>query len=400
MATISKNYNSIYYANNYYATGASGNDCYLEDGHQSYVLTMYTDYSYEDLQNMTVSKYETEMEKTYRALVHRRYTVIPESTKEALLAWAEEQGIWADSSTLVQDIQNAVRNGAIYNLNADPYPEGVDVAVYFLTEAKEGICQHFATAATLLYRAFGIPARYTVGFVGNVKNGTVTELTDYNAHAWVEIYVDGLGWVPIEVTGSSFVEGNPSQSGGIIKPTLALKAFSAEKYYDGKPFDQGDLAKYYIVSGQLAEGHRMEVMVSYNKDATDPGDYLNKITMCRIYDENGRDITSTYYNLVLMSGTLTIHARPITITFGSATKIYDGQPLRCTDYWVSSGSLLPGHVLQVEITGSITEPGEVDIYPDMVRILDINGSNIQEASYYYVITYIPATLIIQRTTGP
>jgi len=383
-----------YYANNYYATGASGNDCCLEDGHQSYVLTMYTDYSYEDLQNMTVSKYETDMEKIYRALVHRRYTVIPESTKEALLAWAEEQGIWADSSTLVQDIQNAVRNGAIYNLNADPYPEGVDVAVYFLTEAKEGICQHFATAATLLYRAFGIPARYTVGFVGYVQNGTTTKLTDYNAHAWVEIYVDGLGWVPMEVTGSGFVEGDPSQGGSIIKPSLVLKAFSGEKYYDGQPFAESDLAQYYIVSGQLAEGHRMEVTVSYDKNVTTPGDYINKITRCKIYDENGKDITSTYYDLVLMPGTLTIHRRPITVTFGSATKIYDGQPLQCTDYWISAGSLLPGHALHVEIPESITEPGTLVVYPETLRVLDINGADIRYADEYYEVLVTPATLTV------
>lgn len=148
--------------------------------------------------------------------------------------------------------------------------------------------------------------------------------------------------------------------------------------------------------GLLDADHHLEILTLPEHQTV--GVYANAPTYV-ILDAAGADVTEQY-DITEDFGNIVISPRSITLYAPNCSKIYDGQPLRCTDYWVSSGSLLPGHVLQVEITGSITEPGEVDIYPDMVRILDINGSNIQEANYYYVITYIPATLIIQRTTGP
>ena len=75
--------------------------------------------------------------------------------------------------------------------------------VAFLSEYKEGVCRHYAQAATLLYRSLGIPARYTVGFyVHSDKAGMVT-VTNKEAHAWVEVYIEDLGWVYVEVTGES-----------------------------------------------------------------------------------------------------------------------------------------------------------------------------------------------------
>ncbi len=75
----------------------------------------------------------------------------------------------------------------------------------FLLETKNGYCVQFATAATLILRNLGIPARYVQGYVagdfgyvdGKVYKSTVT---DEDAHAWVEVWMDGLGWRTIEVT--------------------------------------------------------------------------------------------------------------------------------------------------------------------------------------------------------
>jgi transglutaminase-like putative cysteine protease len=54
----------------------------------------------------------------------------------------------------------------------------------------------------MLFRALGIPARYTVGFFAEAKSGESVDVTAQNAHAWVEVYVDNIGWVYVEVTGS------------------------------------------------------------------------------------------------------------------------------------------------------------------------------------------------------
>lgn len=86
--------------------------------------------------------------------------------------------------------------------NADPIE-------YFMIESKEGYCMHFASAATIMLRSLGIPARYVEGFcVESSKFGCtdtdngVFRTTAYgtNAHAWIEVYLKGLGWVPQEVT--------------------------------------------------------------------------------------------------------------------------------------------------------------------------------------------------------
>jgi hypothetical protein len=175
---------------------------------------------------------------------------------------------------------------------------------------------------------------------------------------------------------------------------LVLKAFSGEKIYDGKPFAESELTKYYLLSGQLMEGHRLEVTVSYSKNATKPGVYRNRIVSYKVYDENGKDVTTEYYNIRCLEGTVTIQKRPITITLGSATRIYDGRPLQCTDYWVSAGSLLPGHVLRLTISDSVTGPGTKEIYPDKVEIFDYSGSTVKLVSDFYEWTIIPAELTI------
>lgn len=363
------------------------NDSYIDYAPADYTANFFCHSSYQDMKYMQVYGYLSAYEVEYRKFVYLQYLQIPETTKKALLAWAEQNGIYADSKTLVEDIQNAIRNAAIYNVNGKDYPEGVDVAVYFLTQAKEGICQHFATAATLMYRAFGIPARYTTGFAEYVQSGTTTYLTNKNAHAWVEIYVDGLGWIPMEVTGGNTVQEE--------KTELHIQAYSATKYYDGKDFTEFGLNQYTILSGSLREGHRLEVELLTGKYGSTPGKYINSFQKVTIYDENGQDVTNKYYDIYLYDGTLTILKRRITLTIGSASKVYDGMPLTCTDYWISSGSLAPGNELTLEISGQLLDPGWTENIPKEIRIWGENVfGNTVDVTAYYEIIIIPGYLEI------
>lgn len=77
-----------------------------------------------------------------------------------------------------------------------------DYVENFLYENKKGACTHFATAAVLLFRLYGIPARYVEGYyTTSLSSGQgAQEIKDDLAHAWAEIYLDGVGWLPIEVT--------------------------------------------------------------------------------------------------------------------------------------------------------------------------------------------------------
>lgn len=71
---------------------------------------------------------------------------------------------------------------------------------YFLLESKEGYCSHFATAFVLLARAQGYPARYVQGFCVPLKKEGETMVYGDMAHAWPEVYLEGVGWIPFEPT--------------------------------------------------------------------------------------------------------------------------------------------------------------------------------------------------------
>lgn len=99
--------------------------------------------------------------------------------------------------------------GCIYTIspdlaNTDSTLDGVE---NFLRNTKEGYCVQFASAAALLLREYGIPVRYVEGYIASnlekisgddfVYGGYVH---DYEAHAWIEVYFDGIGWIQYETT--------------------------------------------------------------------------------------------------------------------------------------------------------------------------------------------------------
>lgn len=106
-----------------------------------------------------------------------------------------------------------------YSLKLDALPDGVDPIEYALTVSHEGYCMHFASAATLILRELGIPARYVSGytvapsaFEKDAETGMYhAAVGDFMAHAWVEIYLDNIGWTILEVTPGSSLENLPSQ---------------------------------------------------------------------------------------------------------------------------------------------------------------------------------------------
>ena len=100
---------------------------------------------------------------------------------------------------------------AEYNPDAAVTPEGEDFVSYFLTESHEGYCMHFASAAALILRYLGVPTRYVTGYVADVPDSGKVSVPDSAAHAWVEIYLEGYGWEPVEVT-PAYAGGTPGQS--------------------------------------------------------------------------------------------------------------------------------------------------------------------------------------------
>lgn len=142
----------------------------------------------------------------YVRFVQEYDTALPENGLSRLRAEYGSPEVRALSlKELTARIKGDLSANAAYDLAPGRTPPGKDFAEYFLYENRRGYCVHFATAATLMFRAAGVPARYVEGYIvtesdyASMQDHTVT-ITDRNAHAWTEIYVEPFGWIPVEVT--------------------------------------------------------------------------------------------------------------------------------------------------------------------------------------------------------
>ena len=161
----------------------------------------------------------------YDATNSSAYIDIPQETMEELEDIKNEIGVAANMDYQIYAIQDYLAENYSYSMMPGTTPRNADFAVHFLKNQNSGFCAHFATAATLLLRSFGIPARYVEGYVvpfTEVAQGTAVNepyeewfsgenpmgetgvvnvnVSDANAHAWVEVYKIGIGWVPYEFT--------------------------------------------------------------------------------------------------------------------------------------------------------------------------------------------------------
>lgn len=101
-------------------------------------------------------------------------------------------------------IENYVEACAEYSRSPSSMPgDAGDFAMWFLNEAEAGYCVHFATAATVLLRAAGIPARYVTGYSVKVTAGRKTNVLERYAHAWTEYFLPDVGWTILDATPGS-----------------------------------------------------------------------------------------------------------------------------------------------------------------------------------------------------
>ncbi len=87
-----------------------------------------------------------------------------------------------------------------------------DPTADFLFGNHIGYCVHFAHAAVLLWRALGLPARVGTGYAVEEKNrqgGSAMLIRASDAHAWPELYLEGVGWVVIDITPKESLDDSP-----------------------------------------------------------------------------------------------------------------------------------------------------------------------------------------------
>ena len=159
------------------------------------------------------------------------YLDVPDKNKEVIKGICDEIGL-NDSMTegeIVDKVKSFFESNYPYTLKPGRTPEDEDFVNYFLTYNKKGYCAHFASSAVLIFREMGIPARYIEGYAFSMESVFASdeaeglnasdfyegysaigeapvmsvEVSDAQAHAWVEIYIDGFGWTNVEVTPGS-----------------------------------------------------------------------------------------------------------------------------------------------------------------------------------------------------
>ncbi|MBQ9936380.1 MAG: transglutaminase domain-containing protein [Lachnospiraceae bacterium] len=157
---------------------------------------------------------------------------VPEANIEAVDMIIDQLGDPITDEDIVQSLIDFYQENYPYTIKPGKTPYRKDFVNDFLMEKKKGYCSYFASAAVLIYRRMGIPARYVEGYaidIDQIYNGTPiegakfenyysgytelgetalvsVEVTDADAHAWVEVFNMQYGWHPVEVTPYATIE--------------------------------------------------------------------------------------------------------------------------------------------------------------------------------------------------
>jgi hypothetical protein len=111
-------------------------------------------------------------------------------------------GLRADPFARALAIKLRLDDTSSYSL-ARRHAGAADETAAFLFGDRIGYCVHFASAAVFLWRAAGVPARVGTGYLSAVSNrggGSSILLRSSDAHAWPELYLDGVGWVVLDIS--------------------------------------------------------------------------------------------------------------------------------------------------------------------------------------------------------
>ena len=146
-------------------------------------------------------------ESMYRSFVYDSYTQTDAGLQPLLeaLFW---NGYDPESDSVysaIDHIRSVLKQNTLYDPQPVATSDGTEILRDFLKGKQQGNAVMYATAAVEALRAKGIPARYVEGYhlssaaVAQSTDGTVS-LTGEDAHAWAEIYFDGIGWLPVDFT--------------------------------------------------------------------------------------------------------------------------------------------------------------------------------------------------------
>ena len=136
--------------------------------------------------------------------VRALYLALPSAVSPEVYALAQQICARVDNdydraAAICMHLQNAYP----YTLLQNQPPVTQDFVSWFLFEERQGYCTSFASAMAVMCRAVGIPARYIEGYAAEPDADGIARVTQQNAHAWVEVYFPGFGWLSFDPTPGS-----------------------------------------------------------------------------------------------------------------------------------------------------------------------------------------------------
>ena len=190
-----------------------------------------------------LSKEYREQEKNYNHYVYETYVDLDDEEKTIIQKSLGTYQLKNETHYSYEKAKENILNYLSKNIkyNEETSSKEKEFLNEFLSVKKEGYDIHYATAATLMFRYYKIPARYVEGYLitpSDVKKMTKDKAYNLplaNAHAWVEYYQDGVGWIPFEVTppyvgvmDKAKILTKPSST-NIKKPQTQQKKIQKEK---------------------------------------------------------------------------------------------------------------------------------------------------------------------------
>lgn len=224
---------------------------YSYPGQTSFPLMSTMEIMYDPYQPMSFPSSQVDLPEEYRDYIYNECLEVPEHLQSYLLSYCHEAGFnapFADSSfreapdyvgseeemdlineqrrILAFEVYSHFIKNYDYTMSPGASPVNDDFVQYFLSTQKRGYCVHFASSAVMLLRTMGVPCRYAEGYclpptlvaegqpvagesVSDWYTGPTTlqeqgiievDVNDSYAHAWIEIYMEGYGFIPFEVT--------------------------------------------------------------------------------------------------------------------------------------------------------------------------------------------------------
>jgi hypothetical protein len=115
---------------------------------------------------------------------------------------------WRDASPTAEEVLEravAFLRGERLAYTLEPPLLGRDSVDEFLFDTKAGFCEHFSSAFAFLMRAAGVPARIVTGYQGGEPNPVdrIFTVRQSDAHAWVEVFLPGRGWLRVDPTAAA-----------------------------------------------------------------------------------------------------------------------------------------------------------------------------------------------------